>query len=118
MPAEELSRLIDRELGHQRRPPGAARPEPEALPGQRASSRSWVPRHLAAATERASGRKAPLMVLGWVLVGVLACSSVHKLLGPSNVRLVVVGSSNQEESWPSTAPQPEFFLPEIIVLQK
>ena len=121
MPAEELSRLIDRELGHQRRPPGAARPEPEALPDQRASSTSWVALHLAAAMERASGRKAPLphprslrssvaMVLGWVLVGVLvgvlACASVNMLLGPSNVH-VVVGSSNQEEARSATAPQPE-----------
>ena len=78
MPAEELSRLIDRELGHQRRPPGAARPEPEARPDQRASSTSWVARHLAAAMEHASGREAPLphprslrssVVVGWVLVG-------------------------------------------------
>ena len=101
MPAEELSRVIDRELGHQRRPPGAARPEPEALPDQRASSTSWVALHLAAAMERASGREAPLphprslrssvaMVLGWVLVLVLGvlvgARSVNMLLGPSNVR--------------------------------
>ena len=123
MPAEELSRLIDQELGLQRRPPGAARPK--ALPGQRASSRSWVPQHLAAAMERDSGRKAPLpqprlrssiaMVLGWVLVGVLACASVNKLLVPSNVHVVVVGSSNQEEAWSATAPQPEK-VPEPLAL--
>ena len=57
-------------------------------------------------------RSSVAVILGWVLVGVLACASFNKLLGPSNVRLVVVGSSNQGESWPSTAPQPEFFLPE------
>ena len=72
---------------------------------------------VAAATERASGRRARrppprprssiAMVLGWVLVGVLACASVNKLLGPSNVHVVVVGSSNQEEAWSATAPQPE-----------
>ena len=57
-------------------------------------------------------RSSVAVILGWVLVGVLACASFNKLLGPSNVHLVVVGSSNQGESWPSTAPQPEFFLPE------
>ena len=90
MPAgEPCRRRVDETLErHPLTVAAPARPEPQAAPGQRGPSTSWVALHLAAATERDSGRKARLrqrppwccgsavspvaVILGWVLVGVLA----------------------------------------------